>query len=389
MLADLNLEDGEEYTLYFSGVESDQGTPSMKLQWYDNLVKTQQVITAGVPYTFTYDKTKLSWAIRLFVTGASVEPDNINAAFKDMYLAKESSFSGFVPFVARGLTEIKLDNNWLLDKRREDVIESIFDEIYGLGWREFKAKTTGLGWLEVGDQITVTDDIASNKVIIWDSTFTIDGGIAEVLSADSPEKTETDYTKAGQATKSIKRTQISVDHNAQEIQSLIEDVYSENGVINTQFSQIQQELDSVTTTVQSSGGVNLVRNSVMYAFSDSGVPDYWTLSGAGSLIIQASPESLSGGGISGNVFTLNDKSVTQQVIVRKDVDFVAEADKIYYSFSARVKKNTVGTASVTLSNRNESHTIELPDQTNYYWEAISLEGLLPLDDHFDITITSD
>ena len=389
MLADLNLEDGEDYTLYYSAATTDEGSLTMKLQWYDTLVKQQQVISPGVPYTFTYDKTKLSWAIRLFVTGASTEPDPINAVFSNMYLAKESTFSGFVPFVARGLTEIKLDNNWLLDKRRESTIESIFDVIYGLGWRQFESKTIGLGWLDIGDQFTIIDDTGENKVIVWDSKLTIDGGITENLSAESPEKTETDYKKAGSVSKSIKRTQISVDHNAQEIESIVEDVYSVNGVINTKFSQIEQDLDSITTTVQSSGGVNLVRNSVMYSFSDAGIPDFWELSGSGSIIIQASPESKSGGGISGNVFALNDKTASQRVSVRKDVDFVAEDDKLYYSFSARVKKNTVGVASITLSNRNETLVIELPDQQEYYWEEIRLERFLPLDDHYDITITSD
>lgn len=127
----------------------------------------------------------------------------------------------------------------------------------------------------------------------------------------------------------------------------------------------------------------------MYAFSDAGVPDLWAVTGAGTLTIQASPESLAGGGISGNVFVLSNKTVTQKVTVRKDVDFVAQPDKIYYSFSARVRKNTVGTASITLSNRNETHTIPLPDQTEFYWQQVKLENLLPLDDHYEITITSD
>lgn len=389
LLSDLNLEDGATYTLWYSGATATEGSPRMVLQWYDNFVKTQQLIAPNTPYTFVYNKAKLSWAIRLFVTGASTEPDNIDTIFHDMYLAKESTFSGFVPFVGKGATEIRLDNNWLLDKRREDTIQSIADEIFGIGWRQFKTTTTGLGWLEIGDQFTIIDNEGPKKVIVWESSFTVDGGISETLKAGAPQKTETDYTKSGSTTKTLKRTQISVDHNAQEIQSLVSDVYDVDGIINERFTEVQQDIDGVKTTVQSSGGVNLVKNSAMYAFDDAGVPDLWTVTGAGSLLIQASPESLSGGGISGNAFALSNKTVSQLVTVRKDVDFVAQPDKIYYSFSARVKKNTVGTASITLSNRNETWTIPLPDQTEYYWQAVKLENLLPLDDHYTITITSD
>lgn len=389
LLSALNLENNATYTLYYKSKETDNGETRMVLQWFEGLTKKQQVISPSVPYTFTYDTTKRSWAIRLFVTGANPEADPISAVFDDLYLAKESTFSGFVPFVGRGLTEIRLDNNLLLDKRREDVIQSIFDIVYGTGWRQFTAKTTGLGILEVGDLFKVQDDEGARDVIAWNTSLTVDGGIKETLSAERPEATETDYSKAGSITKSLKRTQISVDKNEQVIESVVSEIYSDQGVINQRFSEVIQDLEGVRTTVQSSGGVNLVKNSVMYAFDDNGTPDYWAASGNGTLIIQASPESLAGGGISGNTFSLNDKAVSQTVTVRKDVDYIAEPEKLYYSFSARVKKNVVGTASIVLSNRNETHVLELPDQREYYWEAVTLEGLLPLDDHYDLTIISD
>lgn len=528
LLADLNLEPGETYTLHYSGHEFDNGEPTMILQWYDNLVEMQQVILPNQPYTFIYDTSKLSWTIRLFVTRANTESELINGAFKDLYLAKESSFSGFVPFIRKGVVEVKLENNWMLDQRRENTIPNIFDSIKGLGWSPFNIQTTGLGWLDIGDMFTITGDTA-NKVVAWNTSLTIDGGIRENLSAKQPEVSKTDYEKAGQITKSLRRTQIIVDKNEQEIQSLVQDVYEADGIVNTQFSEIKQDIDSITSTVQSSGGINLIRNSVMYAFesvneislenlalekpvttsgtTNAGTPDMvtdgvidtaqyvgmasgvesyvevdlgevfeidtvrvwhdwsdgrtynsprtevsedgiswyvvaeptaysevesgngrtfapinaryvrdyisgnstntgnhwvelqvygvpqfvpnWVVSGVGSLTIQASPESISAGGISGNQFSLDDKKVTQRVAVRKDFDFVDEEDKTYYSISARVKKNTMGAAYIKLSNRNEELTIPLPDQTEYYWDTVSLENILPQDDYFDVEVYSD
>lgn len=394
LLSDLNLEDGEVYTLHYSGKESDAGEPTMILQWYDDFVKMQEVIEPNTPYTFTYDKTKLSWAIRLYVTGAEADAGTLNVAFNDMYLAKEAEFSGFIPFVRKGLTEVKLNNNWLLDKRREDTIDTVFSAIDGLGWREFSIKTTGLGWFEVGDQITVQEEDGAKTAIIWENVLTMDGGIKENISSEAPAETETDYNKASSVTKSIQRTQISVDHNEQEIQSLVYDIHDENGVVSERFSEVIQDIEGVRTIVESSGGVNLVKNSVMYEADDDGNPKHWDVTGPGTLLIQASPESLSAGGLSGNVFTLSDKTVSQSVPVLKNVDFISQGATQYYTFSARVRKNTVGSAYITLTNsqtgiEEEEHVYLLPDQQEFYWESISMTKLLPLDDHYVLTIYSD
>lgn len=527
-LADLQLEHDEDYTVYFGDVTAGQGSPSVVLQWLDSGVEKQTVLAAGVPHTFNYDASMTNWVLRLFVTGATAEPDPINALFSDLYLAQESEFSGFVPFIPNGTTEIKLENNWILDKRREETIQNIFNIVEGEGWYAFKATTTGLGWYEIGDRVTVTDEEGTRDVVIWDTSLTIDGGIKDSISATTPNKTETDYKKAGNISDALKRTQISVDHNEQEILSLAEEIYNVDGVINTKFTSIEQSIDSISSTVQSSGGVNLLKNSVMYnhedpskvsrdnialgknvtgssavtvgtldmitngdtastnyvslsageqyveidlgdvyeinevrvwhyyqdsrsyhntatAVSEDGttwttvaspasyvensggntrtfapikaryvrdyingntinigshwveiqvfaVPQYipsWHLEGQGSLVVQASPESISAGGISGNAFTLSDMKATQRVTVRKDADFISEDEKQLYAFSAKVKKNIVGSAYIRLTNRNETHEIELPDQIEYYWEEVKIEELLPIDDHYVVEIWSD
>ena len=45
LLADLNLEDGEEYTLWYSAIENDEGSPRMVLQWYDSLKNTASYLS--------------------------------------------------------------------------------------------------------------------------------------------------------------------------------------------------------------------------------------------------------------------------------------------------------------------------------------------------------
>ncbi len=390
MLEDLGLEAGESYTLYYSGSQSTNGETKMVLQWFDGGVKTQQEITAGTPHTFVYDTDNIHWAIRLFVTGASAEANNINAIFSDMYLAKEASFSGYVPFIPYGMTEVKLENNWIADKQRNDIIGTMFDAIKGLSWTPFDTKTEGLGWFDIGDRFTIQDSSSNEySVVLWNSKLIVDGSIQETLFTDAPDLTETNYSKAGKLNGLWKRTQIEVDKNKQEIESLVEAIYDYDGVINTQFSEVFQDVDQVRTTVQGSGGVNLIKNSVMYARDIDNVPENWTVTGSGTLNIQASTESKTAGAVAGNAFTLSDKTVNQTITVRKDVDFIAEDDKTYYSISAKVKKNTVGAAYIKLTNRNEVLTIDLPDQTSYYWDTVKIEEILPKDDYYDIEISSD
>ena len=391
-LGDLALTDGEDYTFYFGSVDFDNGAPSVVLERYDDATKIEDTIEAGTPFTFTYDETLIHWNIRLFVTGADAEADTITAVFNDLYLAQESSFSGYVPFVRRGITEVKIINNQIVDDRREDVISSIFDQVSGVSWYPFNIDTEGLGYFEVGDRLTITDDNDESKsVVVWNTKLTVDGGIGENLYTNKPDLTETDYTKAGNSKLrgNIRQTKLQVDKQQGTIDALVSDMYNYDGVVNTKYTELLQDNENIIATVQGAGGVNLIKNSVMYAFDDSGLPDSWTMTGTGSLVIQASPESLTAGAVSGNAFTLSDKTATQTVTVRKDVDFIPEDDKTYYSISARVKKNTVGVASITLTNRNETLTIDLPDQTSYFWDTVTLEGILPKDDHFDIAITSD
>jgi hypothetical protein len=393
-LSDLNLTNGLDYTFYFGSVDIDNGEAKVTIQRFDEATPVIDEITAGTAFTFEYDTTLTNWNIRLFVTGESVEPDNITAVYNDMYLAQESEFSGYIDYTPRGVTEVKVINNQIVDKRRDDVISSMFDQVNGVYWYPFEVATEGLGYFEIGDRFTIEDDQAvQHSVVVWNTRLTLDGGIKEVLYTNKPDITETNYSKSGNSRLrgNVRNTTLQVDKQRGTIEALVSDMYDLDGVVNTIYSELKQDNRGITATVQGSGGSNLIQNSVMYAFDNDGKPDSWDLeeSSEGTLTIQASNESLSRGAVSGNQFTLRDMVVTQRVTVRKDVEFIDEDDKLYYSISARVKKNTVGTAWIKLINRNEELVIELPDQESYFWDIVKLEEILPQDDYYDVEIYSD
>lgn len=389
-LADLGLEYGKTYTFSVGDIEHDNGEPSIVLQRMDDVTPITNTIAPNSSYTFIFDDDYTDWMLRFFVTGENAESEEITASFYELYLAEEPNFSEFVPFTPKGITEIRIANNELVDKRRGEVIQTIYDALHGESYYPFNIDTEGLGWLEIGDGFTITDpDNNSYFVVLWNSKITVDGGISENLYTETPDKTYTDYKRAGDVTKRIKNAQIIVDKQNQTIEAITSDMYEEGGYINEQFSQVYQDIESITTTVQGAGGVNLIRNSVMYAVDDEGVPENWEVTGSGTLKIEASPESRSAGGVSGNAFTLIDKTVAQRVEVKKDFEFIPEDQKTYYTLSLKVKKNTVGAAYIKLSNRNEEHQIDFPDQEEYYWASFDLPELLPQDAYFDIEIYSD
>ena len=118
-----------------------------------------------------------------------------------------------------GTNEFKIVNNLIMDTDRESYIEAISGELFGIMYYPFEAETEGLGYFEIGDRVKVTD-LASTEyeVLIMNISLSMAGGLKETLSAETPEKSTTDYDYAGILGKTIKDTQIIVNKQDGEIQ---------------------------------------------------------------------------------------------------------------------------------------------------------------------------
>lgn len=286
-----------------------------------------------------------------------------------------------------GLTEFKIVNNEIVDKRREDVITSIYNTLHGINYYPFEADTEGLGWYEIGDQINVLNDagVVFNTTI-FNITLDMNGSLKEKLFTKAQNKTETNYQRAGGITNRIKNTEIQVDKQNQTITSLVSDMYDEDGLINENFTQIYQDITNVVTAVQNSGGANLLKNSVMFGYDSNKIPNDWTLSSTGTLDIQASSEASASGGISGNIFTLNNKTVKQRVIVKQDTADIPTDQKSYYTFSCKVKKNSTGTGYIKISNANEEYIINLNNGEAPFYGDYEIKGLLPKLNYYEVEL---
>lgn len=289
---------------------------------------------------------------------------------------------------ANGLTEIKIVNNEIIDKRREDVATSILPYFDGTSFYPFSADTIGLGWYELGDKILITDDEAvTREVRVLGIKLMVDGSVKETLSAIAPTLTQTNYARAGGITSRVKNTEIMVDKQQQQITSVVSDVTTLDGLTTENFTRIDQDLTSIIQSVQTTGGINLLKNSAFYQIDTSGFPSFWITSGTGTFTTQASTEAMSKGSLSGNIITTRNVVVKQTVTVVQDTSEIPDDKKTRYSFKTLVKKGIVGTATIKVYNDLESYITTIPAGTASDYEEVTFENLLPKMSWYKIELT--
>ena len=225
----------------------------------------QSVVQQTLDYTYlkSYTKDRPFGPVNSIVLARTPQEDNIA-------LTDDASVAQY------GLTEYKIANNEIMDDDRTSYITGIYNALNGIEWNGFEINTVGLGWLECGDRISITDE--NNQTIEGIITYiklTFDGGIKELIKGVPPTETSTNYALAGGITKTIYNTEIKVDKQNQEIQSIVESQETfENEVINN-FTNVTQNINSVVTSVQASGGSNLIKNSAFFTSDDSGRFTEW------------------------------------------------------------------------------------------------------------------
>ena len=254
-----------------------------------------------------------------------------------------------------GLTEWKIENNEIIDKDRDNAMTPIYN-----------------------------DQNETFNTTLFNFSITIDGGIKETLKTVAETKTQTQYQYATTIAKRVKNTEIIVNKQEQFIENLVTDMYEEDGLVHENFTIVHQDIDNIINSVQNSGGNNLIKNSVMFAVDNDNNPNNWTVEGAGTLNISSSAEAVNSGSISGNVFTLLNKKVSQRVSVKLDTDDIPADQKTYYTFSTKIKKDATGSCYVRLYNSNEDYRIELGAGESSFYGDYEIKALLPKDTYYII-----
>ena len=285
-----------------------------------------------------------------------------------------------------GLTEVKLANNEILDDDRQILAQSILDVVDDFYFYPFEITTEGHGWYEIGDRLAITDGTNTWEIIISSISLSIGNGMKETLKGIAPNETQTNYALAGGITKTIYNTEIKVDKQGQTIESIVEEQNTLENQVNENYTTITQSISNVITSVQNSGGNNLIRNSAMYSLDDSGLPLSWTLSGSGTITIAPSAEAAVNGSLSRQNISLKNKTISQIIEVKADNSSITQ--KTYYSFSCKIKKTAVGECLVRITDGTESGIweIELSNGDESFYDEYSLEGILPNSSNLTVSV---
>ena len=262
-----------------------------------------------------------------------------------------------------GITDVASFKNWLKAEKAKGTPVTVYYEL-----KE--------------PQITELGRTNLNQVYITDTHLELGNGIKETIKGVAPTATQTDYARAGGITKTIYNTEIKVDKQKQEIESVVSKQTQVDQKLNEEFTKVTQNIKDVVTTIQTTGGGNLIKNSVGYAKNQDGTLVEWSKNNVGEVKSYTSPESRSYGAISGNAIELKKgASITQRLNV-------ASSGKIPYSLSFRAKKGSIGTATVKLSNTIDSFVITIPENKEIIWQNFDLTKIDPSMNYLDVTVST-
>ena len=280
-------------------------------------------------------------------------------------------------------TDVVIANNEILDYQRETTIIPLLAAVDGWEYREGSIKTEGHGYHEIGDRIDVTVAGTTHKMIVTKSVIIVDGGINETLTSKTPDQVPINYAKSGGITKTIYNTELAVDKQEQRIDAIVSRQDATDAAVQEQFTQVTQDINGITATVQQSGGGNLIKNSVGYGRASDGTLTVWTYgTGADTTTVrsQSSPASLSAGAVSGYEIMLTGASEISQD--------VALAPGETYTLSVRAQKGLSGSGTITIANNTNSASISFDNGTAYTWRKNSVE-FTPVEGANTVTISVD
>lgn len=336
---------------------------------------TQYTITTSANAHYLY----------LFLGVSSTTPTNAEIV-ESVQIEYGSVAHNYEPFKANGIVEVKLANNEILDDNRENMAQPILNAIKGFEFYPFEATTEGHGWYECGDRVIMTDGVNSWDVVITDIKLTIDGALKEVIKGIAPDEAQTNYALAGGITKTVYNTEIKVDKQGQTIESIVEEQITLENQVNENYTTITQTISDVVTSVQNSGGNNLLKNSAMYALGEDGLPISWTVTGSGSLDIAPSAEAAVNGSLSRQNITLRDMQILQTVDVKADNSSITE--KTYYSFSCKIKKTAVGECLIRITDGTQAGVweIALNNGDESFYGDFGIEKMLPNTSNLTVSV---
>lgn len=173
-----------------------------------------------------------------------------------------------------GLTEIRIENNQIIDTHREDFINGICDALFGLSFELYELESFGIGYLNFGEFFTIktADDVEHNVLMLCDD-LQITQGVNETSKLEEPEVTNTDYSAASETDKTLRKTILRVDKQENKISALVsrtEEVESGVAELKSQVTISPTDVDiKITEAINSIDGASVKETG--YTFDKDGL----------------------------------------------------------------------------------------------------------------------
>lgn len=171
-----------------------------------------------------------------------------------------------------GLTEVKIENNQIMDSHREDFIDAILDRVNGLQFWLYELESFGIGYLDLCDMFTLeTLDGTQHETLMLADEIRISQSLDESSSLAAPEATETDYSAASPTDRLLNKTILKVDKQAQQITALISKTDATNDQV-VKMAEVMMDSESVSIKIaEAIGDIDSVKTSTGYTFDKDGL----------------------------------------------------------------------------------------------------------------------
>lgn len=276
--------------------------------------------------------------------------------------------------------EVQINNVQILDNDRQTLLPSLYAELLGIGWSASTSDTVGTGWHEVGDVISYQQGTTTVSSFLSEVHLTLSGSVQENLVSVIPDAQTINYQTAGGVLQTLYDTEIKVDKQNNDIDSIVSQQLTYQNDTATNFTEVYQTINGVTTQIQSAGGGNFIINSVGRAKEADGTLTAWTTAGTGNITSYSSAGSLAAGGTSGYAIELTGASaqISQQIAV---------ATTSAYSLGFRVNKALGdGGARVYLQNSVTNFYIDILSTSEYDWAELKLENITPGQNYWNVIL---
>jgi len=178
-----------------------------------------------------------------------------------------------------GLHEIKIDNNPFLEGTdRDTFIDGVYNKLHGLEFYIMDVSSTGIAYLEIGDLYTFkmsevqaiksgliksglyksqSDNSGSIKCMLLNDEMDLTSGLIEIIYADEPTESITNYKTSAPTDNSIKNAIITTNKNAGQI---VLKANSDGKIVEV---QLNSDADDGSEFIIQADNINLTANDII------------------------------------------------------------------------------------------------------------------------------